>query len=119
MNIDKQFADHFAEQWLNSWNAHDLDGVLIHYTDKFEMNSPLIASRLGITDGILRGKTKIRAYWADALKAYPDLKFELLKVLYGVSSITIYYLGATGQAVAETFLFNDSGKVFKAFANYS
>jgi ketosteroid isomerase-like protein len=30
--ITKEFAQHFAEDWVASWNAHDLDRVLSHYT---------------------------------------------------------------------------------------
>ena len=53
------------------------------------------------------------------MRAYPDLRFELLKVLRGVSWVTLYYLGATGNEVAETFLFDGNGKVTRVFASYA
>ena len=117
--IDKNFSQKFAEEWLSSWNSHDLEKILDHYTDDFEMNSPFIVKQMGIQEGKLQGKEKIRQYWSGAFKSYPDLKFELKDVLFGVSSITIYYIGTTGNTVAETFMFNNNGKVYKAFANYS
>jgi len=119
MMIDKKFASEFAEDWVESWTAHDLERILEHYTDDFEMNSPVIVKRMGIPSGKLKGKDRIREYWTGSFKTFPGLTFELKDVLFGVSSITIYYVGATGGSVAETFLFNDSGKVFQAFANYS
>lgn len=117
--IDREFANRFADAWLSAWNAHDLDRILEHYADDFEMNSPLIVKRMGIPEGRLQGKLKIREYWSGAFKVYPDLKFILKDVLFGVSSITIYYTGATGGSVAETFLFDNKGKVVKAYANYA
>jgi ketosteroid isomerase-like protein len=33
-------AQSFASSWASAWNAHDLDRVLEHYEDDFEMASP-------------------------------------------------------------------------------
>jgi hypothetical protein len=40
--IDKEFAEHFARDRIDSWNSHDLDRILAHYSDQFEISSPLI-----------------------------------------------------------------------------
>jgi ketosteroid isomerase-like protein len=45
--IDKAFADHFAADWIDSWNKHDLDRILSHYIDDFEMSSPVIIKVVG------------------------------------------------------------------------
>ena len=113
-----EIAQQFARDWVAAWNAHDLERVLSHYEDDFEMSSPIIRSLAGEASGTLRGKPAIRAYWAKALKAVPDLHFELLTVLTGVNSVTLYYKGHRGL-VAEVFHFGASGKVAKAFAHYS
>ena len=39
----------------------------------------------------LRGKAAVRAYWAPSLTADPPLEFELMDVLVGVDSLTLYY----------------------------
>ncbi|MGV8935467.1 MAG: nuclear transport factor 2 family protein [Gallionellaceae bacterium] len=116
--MDKAFADHFATDWIASWNAHDLDRVLAHYADDFEMSSPVIIKLAGESSGTLKGKDKVGAYWAKALQLIPDLNFELLSTLVGVNSITLYYKGARGPS-AEVFHFNRDGKVFKAYAHYA
>ena len=41
--------------------------------------------------GTIKGKEKVRAYWAQALERLPDLHFDLIEVLASVDSITIYY----------------------------
>ena len=116
--IEKSFADHFAKDWIDSWNSHDLDRILSHYSDDFEMSSPLIAQIAGEPSGILKGKQAVGRYWAKALALIPDLHFEWVTTLVGANSITIYYRGARGMA-AEVFRFDDSRKVIKAFAHYA
>lgn len=40
--MSKDFAQRFAAEWIDAWNAHDLERVLSHYDDAFVMSSPLI-----------------------------------------------------------------------------
>ena len=54
--IDKVFSEHFARQWIDSWNSHDLGRILSHYSDDFEMSSPLIINIVGEPSGMLKGK---------------------------------------------------------------
>ena len=115
--IDKTFAENFANDWNESWNGHDLDRILSHDSDDFEMSSPLIVQIAGESSAMLKGKSALGAYWAKALERIPDLRFELVTTLVGAESITIYYRGVRGLP-AEIFHFNDAGKVSKAFAHY-
>lgn len=115
--LDKAFADHFAADWIDAWNTHDLDRVLSHYTDDFDMSSPVIIKVAGEPSGTLRGKEAVGSYWAKALQLIPDLHFELISTLVGVNSITLYYKSARGLS-AEVFHFNRDGKVTRAYAHY-
>lgn len=116
--IDNKFAEHFAGEWIGSWNSHDLDRVLSHYADDFEMSSPYIIQIAGEPSGTLRGKKAVGAYWAKALQLIPDLRFELVSTLVGVDSVTLYYKGARGMA-AEVFHFGPDRTVVRAYAHYA
>jgi hypothetical protein len=116
--IDKKFAEHFARDWIDSWNSHDLDRILAHYTDQFEMSSPVIIEIAGEASGTLKGKDAVGAYWAKALSLIPDLWFELVTTLIGVNSITLYYKGTRGLS-AEVFHFGSDQKVLRAYAHYA
>jgi hypothetical protein len=116
--MEKGFAERFAKEWVAAWNAHDLERILSHYEDDFEMSSPIITALVGEPSGRLRGKTAVGAYWAKALQSVPNLRFELLTALAGVNSITVYYSGHRGLA-AEVLHFGPSGKVREAFAHYA
>lgn len=115
--IDKKFAEHFARDWIDAWNSHGLDRILSHYSDQFEMSSPVIVQVVGEPSGTLKGKEAVGAYWAKALTLIPDLRFELLTTLIGVTSITPYYRGARGLA-AEVFHFGPGHEVVSAYAHY-
>jgi hypothetical protein len=117
--MEKEFAERFATEWIESWNAHDVDHVLSHYAEDFEMSSPVIIQVAGEPSGTLKGKAAVGAYWRRALDLVPDLQFELLSVLAGVSSITLYYKGARGRLAAEVFHFGPDQKVTRAFAHYA
>jgi len=116
--LDKTFAERFATEWIAAWNIHDLDRVLSHYADDFEMSSPIIAQIAGEPSGKLKGKKAVGAYWSSGLKLIPDLHFELVSTLVGASSITLYYKGHRGM-VAEVFIFGPDEKVVSAFAHYA
>lgn len=116
--IDKKFAEHFARDWIDSWNSHDLDRILSHYSDQFEMSSPVIIEVAGEPSGTLKGKDAVGAYWAKALSLMPDLRFELVTTLIGVNSITLYYKGTRGLS-AEVFHFGPDKKVLRAYAHYA
>ena len=116
--METGFAERFANEWIAAWNSHDLDRILAHYEDDFEMSSPIIPAMVGELSGKLRGKAAVGAYWAKALQKVPNLRFELVTVLAGVDSVTVYYKGHRGLS-AEVLHFGASGKVQAAFAHYA
>ncbi|MCX5733053.1 MAG: nuclear transport factor 2 family protein [candidate division NC10 bacterium] len=112
-------AKQFAEHWVAAWNSHDVNAVLMHYADDFEMTTPMIQRVLGIESGTLKGKAAVGDYWRAALKKAPDLEFSIIEVTSGVGSAGIYYNAIMGKKAIETFFFNDAGLVYKALATYS
>jgi ketosteroid isomerase-like protein len=45
--MEEGFAERFAKEWIAAWNSHDLDRILGHYEDDFEMSSPVIPALVG------------------------------------------------------------------------
>lgn len=117
--FDADWARKFAVEWIAAWNAHDLERILSHYTEDFEMRSPLIVERWGVSSGVLRGKEAIRPYWQQGLAAQPPLHFELRETLVGIDTIAIYYLSTRrNRMVAEVLRFNEEGRVVSGAALY-
>jgi ketosteroid isomerase-like protein len=117
--IDPEWALAFAADWIESWNTHDMNRILSHYTDDFEISSPLIVERLNKPEGKLKGKNAVRDYWLPSLSLEPPLRFELIDVLIGIGEITLYYRNVGRRVVAETMFINDSGKVTRGFVQWS
>ena len=116
--ITQSFAEHCAKDWIDAWNNHDMKRILSHYTEDFEMTSPVIVQMTGEQSGVLKGKKAVGAYWSKALGLLPDLRFDLQTVLLGMNTITLYYKGHRGFS-AEVFHFAPDGKVARAFAHYA
>jgi ketosteroid isomerase-like protein len=116
--MDSARAREFALQWVDAWNAHDLDGVLAHFADDAEFSSPVAAQLLPETHGTLRGKEAIRGYWTVGLERIPDLRFEVIDVYTGVDIVVIHYRNHVGGLVNEVLHLNATGLVQRGYGTY-
>lgn len=117
--MNEEFAHQFALEWIDAWNAHDLDRILSHYADDIRFASPFIAQVTDNASGVVNGKLALREYWETALAAYPDLHFKLRKTLAGVNSVVLYYDSIKNLVAAETMEFDETGKVVRVNAHYA
>jgi ketosteroid isomerase-like protein len=117
--VTKDEAWSLANHWVAAWNAHDLDLIMTHYEDAVELISPAAARLLGKPEGRVAGKADVRAYFQRGLEAYPELHFRLEDVLWGISSVVLYYSNQKGTKTAEFMELSASGKVVRVVANYS
>ena len=84
-----------------------------------QFSSPFIVKVLGEPSGTIVGKDDLQVYFEKGLDAYPELRFELMNVLVGVDSVTLYYRGVRNMLAAEVMLFDECGKVATVIAHYS
>ena len=117
--ITIQFAQKFAQEWVDAWNSHNLDRIMSLCADDIEVTSPFIATLVHKQGGTLKGKENIRAYWAKALERYSDLRMTLIEVMLGVESIVVCHQGVHGKGVAEVFYFDGNNLVLRDIAHYS
>ncbi|NMF59252.1 nuclear transport factor 2 family protein [Pseudanabaena yagii] len=109
----------FAEDWIRTWNSHDLDAILSHYSEDIVLISPIATRILNEPSGKVSGKTALRAYFQKGLAFYPELKFELIDIIWGISSIVLYYINQNGVKAAEFMEIDAEGKVVNVIANYN
>jgi ketosteroid isomerase-like protein len=117
--MTKDEAWNLANHWVAAWNAHDLDSIMTHYEDSIELTSPVAAQLLGIPGGKVDGKANLRAYFQRGLEAYPDLRFQLEDVLWGVNSVVFYYRNQKGTRTGEFMELTPIGKVARVVAHYN
>jgi len=109
----------FAEHWIQAWNSHDLNAIMSHYAEEVTLTSPVVAQLLKVPTGTISGKTALRGYFQRGLHAYPGLTFVLHEVLWGLSSVVLYYTNQKGAKTAEFMEFDANRKISRVVANYS
>jgi predicted ester cyclase len=117
--VTRDEAWNLAKHWVAAWNAHDLDSIMNHYEDAIELTSPVAAQLLGTSGGKVIGKANLRAYFQRGLEVYPQLHFHLEDVLWGVSSVVLYYTNQKGTHTGEFMELSATGKVARVVAHYS
>ena len=108
-----------ASDWLGAWNSHDLDAIMSHYAPEIVLTSPVAARLLIDPMGAVTGELALRDYFKRGLEAYPNLAFELLDVMWGLSSVVLYYKNQKGMTTGEFMELDANLKVIKVVANYS
>jgi len=112
-------AKEFAHQWVAAWNSHNLDSIMSHYDANAVLISPAAAKILDAPSGTVDGNAALRSYFKHGLELYPNLHFELLDVMSGLSSVVLYYKNQKDTHTAEFMEFGNDGKIVRVVANYS
>jgi hypothetical protein len=66
----------------------------------------------------VHGKPALRAYFTKALAAAPDLKFELLDVFTGVSSIAVYFRSSVRGLQLEVIEIDADGRIARVLVHH-
>ncbi len=117
--LTKEEAHELAEHWVQAWNSHDLDAIISHYAEDVVLVSPVAAKLLGDPAGMVKGKPALRAYFQKGLEFYPQLRFDLIDVLWGLSSLVLYYTNQKGTKTGEFMEVDTAGKIARVVANYA
>ncbi len=112
-----EIAKQFANEWAAAWNSHDIDKIMHHYTHDIVLVSPIAAKLLNHAEVV--GIESVKSYFLKGLQAYPDLKFDVLDVLYAEQSIVLYYVNQKGTKAGEFMLLDNHYKIRKMYAHYS
>ena len=111
-------AIEFSREWVSAWNAHDVEAVLVQFHDDVVFTSPVALELLPQTNGVVRGKPALRAYWSAALTRVPELEFTVEGVYQGIDTIVINYRNQAGGLVNEVLRFTNENLVVKGHATY-
>lgn len=112
--MTRQDALRFAADWIEAWNARDVERVLATFEDDVEFTSPRALVTVGVAT--VQGKQALRSYWQTALARVTSLRFTLDRALWDPESLelAIVYVSnvnAEQKRVSENFRFGPSGKV--------
>jgi len=111
----------FATQWADAWTRRDVDEVLRHYADDAVFTSPKAETITG--RGKMTNKTELEAYWREAVRRIPTVRFDLHHAWWDAASrtLTIVYtadLAGKKTRACEVLRFGENGKVVEGEAFY-
>ena len=118
LELSEDIIAAFAREWIEAWNAHDIDRILSHYREDVRFVSP-IAARFGARYGELRGRLALRDYFERGLASYPALHFEPIAALGGIGSIALHYRSVENRQAIEVMELDAGGQIRRAAAHYT
>lgn len=100
-----------ARHWIDAFNAHDLEQLLSLYDPEAVHFSPKLKLRHPETEGLIKGRTSLYAWWDDALKRLPSLHYKLTRLTANAERVFMEYIrqvdGEEDMAVAEVLEIKD------------
>ncbi len=84
-----------AHAWFDAFNAHDIEALLSLYDEDAEHYSPKLKIHQPLTNGFIKGKPALRAWWSDAFKRLPQLHYELLQLIEEGDQVFMEYIRQT------------------------
>jgi ketosteroid isomerase-like protein len=91
----------FSTEWAGAWNAHDLDRILIHFSEDVTFVPPMATLLMPESGGVIQGKRMLEEYWREGLRRIPDLHFDVIATYVGVDTLVINYRNQKGGLVNE------------------
>jgi hypothetical protein len=107
-----------AEDWIEAWNAKDLDRIMKHYAADVEFEANTVVRRWQRPDGKLRGLAELRDHFGLGLKLAPDLHFEMESVFTAPSGYAVLYRRENGNRVLDVVELDSGGKARRVTAYY-
>ena len=109
MTWDSIAARQLGEAWCESWNGHDFEAIMAHYTDDVRFSSPAVRTRWGIASGWLVSAERLRAHIERSLAA-PGLQYTFVDTLVGIDVMTVLYRRETWMLLAEVMELEEAGR---------
>ncbi len=81
-----------AHKWFDAFNAHDIEMLLALYDEDAEHYSPKLKVRQPETNGLIKGKPALRAWWTDAFTRLPQLHYEVLQLTANDNRVFMEYI---------------------------
>ncbi len=80
-----------AKMWLQAFNEHHLENLLMLYDDNAEHYSPKLKIRNPDTMGLIKGKKAMRIWWQDAFERLLDLYYKERSITANTDRVFMEY----------------------------
>jgi hypothetical protein len=105
------------EKWFEGFNSKNLELLLSLYHENAQHFSPKLKIRQPETNGLIKGKDQLRAWWKDAFERLPKLHYQPNYSIADDNSVFVEYVrtvpGEEEMIVGEV-LFFENGLIVKS-----
>lgn len=105
------------QTWFEGFNSKNLELLLSLYSDHAQHFSPKLKIRQPETNGLIKGKEQLRAWWKDAFERLPELHYQPNYSIADDNSVFVEYVrtvpGEDEMIVGEV-LFFENGLIVKS-----
>ncbi len=103
--------EEIARQWFAAFNEHDLGKLLSLYDNDAMHYSPKLKIRQPETNGLVRGRKALEAWWSDAFSRLPTLHYKYTTLTANNDRVFMEYIrsvsGEPDMLVAEVLEIKD------------
>jgi len=96
-----------ARRWLGCFESKDVDALVSLYAADARHCSPKLRTLRPDTGGCVQGRAGLRAWWADAFRRLPDLRYVETRITAQPDRVVLEYVrtvpGEADLLVAEVF----------------
>jgi limonene-1,2-epoxide hydrolase len=114
--MNAQTNKQIALTWFEAFNVHNLEKLLSLYDENAQHYSPKLKIRQPETQGLIKGKGALRAWWKDAFDRLPSLQYEVKKLTADEQQVFMEYIrhvnGEEDLSVGEVLEINNGLIVF-------
>jgi hypothetical protein len=89
--MNPQDLKDIANLWFKAFNEHNLEDLLSLYDDSADHYSPKLKIRKPETNGLIKGKDALRAWWKDCFERLPTLKYQVNKLTADSEQVFMEY----------------------------
>ncbi|CAN5328605.1 nuclear transport factor 2 family protein [soil metagenome] len=103
--------ERIALKWFEAFNTHDLEALLLLYHNEAKHFSPKLKIRKPETNGLVVGKSALRAWWKDAFERLPTLNYQATSLTANENRVFMEYIrkveGEDNMLIAELLEIED------------
>lgn len=81
-----------AIRWFAAFNAQNLEALLALYDDAAEHYSPKLKIRQPQTQGLIKGKAALQAWWQDAFERLPQMHYQVMRLTADEEQVFMEYI---------------------------
>lgn len=86
-----------AVHWFAAFNNRNLEQLLALYDEDAVHYSPKLKQRMPVTNGLVQGKSALRAWWQDSFARLPDLQYEPTSYTANDDRVFMEYIRKVGS----------------------